>query len=55
MTLRYRPDPAQLPLPFRPSPIARLSLVDRTVALTALAQLLLSAAGVAPEEVEDER
>jgi hypothetical protein len=55
MTPRYRTEQAQLPLPFRPSPIARLSGEDRTAALMVLAQLLLAAVGANPEEPEDER
>lgn len=55
MTPRYRADQAQLPLPFRPSPIARLSGEERTAALMVLAQLLLAAVGANPEEPEDER
>ena len=54
MTPRYRTEQAQLPLPFQPNPIARLSEEDRTSALTMLAQLLLAAAG-AWEETEHER
>ena len=42
----------QLPLPFQPSPIAQMTQEDRTTALNALAQLLLSAAGT--EETSDE-
>ena len=55
MSPRYRTEQAQLPLPFQPSPIARLSEEDRTVALTVLAQLLLAAVGANLEEAEDER
>lgn len=55
MPPRYRMKQAQLPLPFQPSPIARLSEKDRTVILTALAQLLLAAIGANPKELEDER
>lgn len=55
MTLRQRIDAAQLPLPFHPSPIARLSEEDRTATLTVLAQLLLAAVGADPKEAEDER
>ena len=55
MIPRYRAEQAQLPLPLQPSPIARLSEEDRTVALTVLAQLLLAAAGAKPEETGDER
>lgn len=55
MTPRHRTEQAQLPLPFQPSPIARLSEEDRTIALTVLAQLLLAAVGADPEEAEDER
>lgn len=46
---------AQLPLPFHPNPIAGLTEEDRATALTVLAQLLLAAAGVKPEEMGDER
>ena len=47
-------DPAQLPLPFQPSLVAQMAEEDRAAALTALAQLLLSAAGISPEEAADE-
>ena len=55
MTPRYRAEQRQLPLPFHPSPIARLSEEERTAALTVLAQLLLAAVGANPEDLEDER
>ncbi|UWQ33743.1 hypothetical protein K3555_04320 [Leisingera sp. M527] len=55
MIPKHRIEQAQLPLPFQPNPIARLSEEDWTTALTVLAQLLLAAAGANPEEVEDER
>ena len=55
MTPQERDNAAQLLLPFQPSPIARLTEADRTIALLALAQLLMSAAGADPEEAEDER
>ena len=45
---------AQFPLPFQPSPIAQMTQEDRTAALNALAQLLLSASESNPEETSDE-
>lgn len=45
---------AQLPLPFQPRPIARMTQDEKAIALSALAQLLLSAAGARPEGASDE-
>lgn len=55
MSPQERIETTQLPLPFQPSPIARLSEEERAAALLALAQLLLSATGTNLEEAEDER
>lgn len=46
--------PAQLPLPFQPSPLVQMTQDDRTATLSALAQLLLSAAGARADEASDE-
>jgi hypothetical protein len=54
MTSQQRTEAAQLPLPFQPNPIARLTEEDRTAVLSALAQLLLAASGTNLEEAEDE-
>ena len=55
MTCRQQTEAAQLPLAFQPSPIARLTEEERRAALLTLAQLLLSAAGINLEGMEDER
>lgn len=54
MIPKRRTDPAQLPLPFHPSPIMQMTQEEKATALTALAQLLFSAAGTALEETSDE-
>ena len=54
MIPRYRTEQAQLELPFQPGPIAPLTGERRRATLSALAQLLLSAAGAGPGETDDE-
>ena len=48
-------NPAQLPLPFQPDPIAQLTKEDREAVLMVLAQLFLAAAGIQQEETKNER
>lgn len=55
MTVQRHPGQTQLPLPFQPSVTAGLTRQERGDVLKALAQLLLSATGRAPQATLDEQ